>query len=241
MINTQNNSNNMLFRITNLGVTEPKTDVAVSESTEIARCKYFGFYTPKFDDTPIKRVFVPDSATTLKGSLTYMLFTMSGRTYQAVENQGVKRTGARQIDYCLAKYSKKVADEMKTGGYCYTGVKWALQNAGILKDYSDMPKGSASDAISYFEQNKDKFEKLNVKAKNLKKLPAGMIIVYTKEGADGHIAITNGYGQEMSDCTDNMRWLDAKGDGANFVVYRLTDGWSYNNATKKLEFSSTKG
>ena len=37
-----------------------------------------------------------------------------------------------------------------------------------------------------------------------------MIIVYSKSGEDGHIAITNGKGQEMSDCTDNMKWLENK-------------------------------
>lgn len=97
---------------------------------------------------------------------------------------------------------------------------------------------SAKDSITYFESNKDKFEKVEVTKDKLASLPAGMIIVYTKNGMDGHIAVTNGNGQEMSDCTDNMKWLDAKGEGASFVVYKLTDNWSYDEKTKKLKFTA---
>lgn len=63
-----------------------------------------------------------------------------------------------------------------------------------------------------------------------------MIIVYSKYGEDGHIAITNGKGQEMSDCTDNMKWLEKQGKGASFKVFKLTDNWVYNEQSKKLEF-----
>lgn len=215
--------------------------VAVAESTRVTRPQpnLDRKIEPEF--TPIGEVHVPDSAKySPKGKLGYLYFNFFSGTYKTVDNVGVNSKNTRQIDVCLAKYSEKVAEELSTGGACYTGVKWAFVNAGILDDYGDMPKGSAHDAISYFDGNKDKFEKVNVKREDLSKLPAGMIIVYTKEGTDGHIAITNGNGQEMSDCTDNMKWLEAKGKGANFVVYKLTDNWSYNSDTKKLNFNPSQ-
>lgn len=222
-------------------VTCPRDQVAVAESTRVTRPQHnlerkIG---PEF--TPIGEVHVPDSVKySPTGNISYLYFNYFSGVYKAVDNKGINSKNSRQIDVCLAKYSKAVADELSTGGACYTGVKWAFVNAGILDDYGDMPKGSAHDAIPYFEEHKDKFEKVDVKKEDLSKLPAGMIIVYTKEGTDGHIAITNGNGQEMSDCTDNMKWLEAKGEGASFVVYKLTDNWTYNSETKKLSFNPPK-
>lgn len=210
---------------------------AVAESTKVVSNRDLHMQLNR-DFTPIGDVHVPDSAKySIKGNLSYLYFNMITDTYKAEANKGVSSKNARRIDVCLAKYSEKVADELSTGGACYTGVKWAFVNAGILNDYSDMPKGSAKDSISYFNNNPDKFEKVEVQQKDLKKLPAGMIVVYTKDGLDGHIAITNGNGQEMSDCTDNMKWLEAKGKGSTFTVYRLTDNWSYDSTTKKLKFN----
>lgn len=40
----------------------------------------------------------------------------------------------------------------------------------------------------------------------------------------------------MSDCADNMKWLEQHGDGTSFAVYRLTDKWQYNSDNMKLEF-----
>ena len=193
------------------------------------------------NDVAINKISVGNSAKySVTGTLGYGLFNLPFRTYQAETNKGVSLRGARKTDVCLAKYAKGVAEEISTGGACYTGVKWAFFNAGIINDYGDMPKGGAKDALEYFDNNPDKFEKVDVKKENLKTLPAGMIIVYTKPGLDGHIAITNGNGQEMSDCTDNMKWLDAKGNGSTFSVYKLTDNWSYDETTKKLKFTPPK-
>ena len=184
---------------------------------------------------------LPDSITmSPKYNLYNWYFKNLSSTYKAEENKGINYKNARKIDICLAKYALRVANEMDTGGACYTGVKYALWDAGVINDYGDMPKGSASDSISYFDKHSDKFVKVNVSAQDLKNLPAGMIIVYEKEGTDGHIAITNGKGQEMSDCTDNMKWLEKHGDGAKFYVYKLSDGWSYNEDTMKLEFKAGK-
>lgn len=160
--------------------------------------------------------------------------------YKVVTNKGISYNRARDIDICLAKYAKEVANEMNVSGQCYTGVKYTLWSAGVISDYADMPKGSAHMATKYFDAHPDRFEKLKVSAKDLKSLPAGVIIVYSKKGKDGHIAITNGKGQEMCDSTDNMGWLDKHGEGASFTAYRLTDNWQYNKDTRKLEFHAPR-
>lgn len=159
--------------------------------------------------------------------------------YKVEDNKGIKYNDprVRDVDICLAKYALKVAQDMDVSSACYTGVKHALWASGVLDDYSDMPKGSAHSAQDYFDAHPDKFKRLDVQLKDLKNLQAGCIIVYKKEGLDGHIAITNGNGQEMSDCTDNMKWVERRKNGATFTVYTLSDGWKYNPKTKKLEFN----
>ena len=160
--------------------------------------------------------------------------------YKVEDNKGINYNDSRtrKIDICLAKYAQKVAEDMNVSSACYTGVKHALWSSGVIEDYSEMPKGSAYLASEYFDAHPEKFKKLYVQLKDLKNLPAGCIVVYKKEGLDGHIAITNGFGQEMSDCTDNMRWVERRKKGATYEVYALTDGWKYNPQTKKLEFSA---
>lgn len=158
--------------------------------------------------------------------------------YKVEDNKGINYNDSRvrKIDICLARYAQKVADDMDVSSACYTGVKHALWASGVIDDYSDMPKGSAYQASEYFDAHPEKFKRLDVSLKDLKNLPAGCIVVYKKDGLDGHIAITNGFGQEMSDCTDNMRWVERRKQGASFRVYALTDGWQYNGNTRKLEF-----
>ncbi len=158
-------------------------------------------------------------------------------TYEVVPNKGVNTNGARKTDICLANYSQKVADDISTLGACYTGVKRALWQSGVVPEYKTMPGSKAHQATEYFDSHPEQFKKLkDVTAEGLKKLPAGRIIVYKKDGETGHIAITNGYGQETSDCTDNMKWLEAKGKGSTYSAYELTDRWQYNPQSKKLEF-----
>lgn len=183
---------------------------------------------------------IPKSITSgVKYNLSNWYFRNISSIYKVEDNKGInyRDSRVRNIDYCLAAYSKKVAQTMDVASACYTGVKHALWSAGVLNDYADMPKGSAHNAIEYFDSHPDKFEKLNVPLNQLRHLPAGCIIVYCKDGYDGHIAITNGYGQETSDCTDNMRWVERRGKGASYCVYRLTDNWTYNSETKKLQFN----
>ena len=200
-------------------------------------------YCSLVGSTPIGKIHnIPDSV--IKSpyknmSRLYLTYKPFGK-YKVEQNKGINPKGARQIDVCLAKYSLKVAETMDTAMACYTGVKHALWSSGVLNDYGDMPLGSAYKAKEYFDKYPNKFEKVNIEAKDLKTLPAGYIIVYSKEGLDGHIAITNGNGQEMSDCTDNMMWLEEHGKGSSFSVYKLTDNWSYNKTTMKLEFNDKK-
>ena len=182
---------------------------------------------------------IPDSITlNPKNQLAKFYNGLNFGNYKVVANKGISYDKARDIDICLAKYAKKVAEEMDVSSQCYTGVKYTLWSAGVISDYADMPKGSAYQAKNYFDAHPDKFEKLNISANDLKSLPAGVIIVYNKKGKDGHIAITNGKGQEMSDSTDNMGWLNKHGKGASFTAYKLTDNWQYNRETRKLEFHS---
>ncbi|MCD8377808.1 MAG: hypothetical protein LUB59_03370 [Candidatus Gastranaerophilales bacterium] len=191
------------------------------------------------DNTPIGDIYpVPESVIYRPaGVLANFYIKNFSQVYKSVDNIGINKKNARQVDICLAKYSKAVADEINTVGACYTGVKYSFLSSGIINDYGEMPKGSAHNSLSYFDNNPEKFKRVNVRNEDLKNLPAGYIIVYTKEGTDGHIAITNGNGQEMSDCTDNMEWLKKHGQGSQAFVYKLTDNWQYDCETKKLKFT----
>lgn len=169
---------------------------------------------------------------------SYAYLKLFGGKFKVEDNKGVSDKGASNEDICLALYAEKVADTIENVGACYTGVKKAFLSAGIINNYDDMPRGEAKDSISYFEKHPEKFKKVYVSKENLKKLPAGRIVVFTNGDDAGHIVVTNGKGQGMSSSTDNMGWLDYKGKDAKYVVYELTDGWKYNEKTKKLEFHS---
>lgn len=155
--------------------------------------------------------------------------------YKSVDDKGIDYKGCRQSDAVLAQYGQKVAKDLNTQSGCYTGVKHALLSAGVLKDYGEMPAGDAKNSIAFFDKNPAHFTKVDVKSvDDLKKLPAGHIVVYknSEKNRSGHIAITNGKGQEYSDHTGNMQWN--KEHGGEFHVYKLSDKWKYNPQTKKL-------
>ena len=163
------------------------------------------------------------------------------KTYKSVDNIGINiyDPRARDIDIALAKYAQKVAEEINTTSGCYTGFKHSLLASGVLKDYGEMPKGEANIATEYFDSHPEKFTKLLVAPEQIRHLPAGHIIIYKHRGLAGHAAITTGYAQGMSDCTDNMKWLEWKGlKDSTVCVYKLSDGWRFNPDTKKLEFQS---
>lgn len=200
-------------------------------------------YIPEF--VPIQEnIDTIPSMTKLMGNIKSVRYRVNipftKNAYKIEDNYGVNSKGATNAEICLAKYATAVAQDAESLGACYTGVKYSLLNAGIIDDYGDMPKGKAVDSIPYFENNPDKFKAVECSADDLKNLPAGHIIVYYKDGLSGHIAITNGNGQEMSDSTDNMGWLEQKGEGANFKVFKLTDNWQYNSDTRKLVFNANE-
>ncbi len=219
-----------------------QTYVAVPESTRVATMVpgRLPVAKPRDDGDTITTDSTHSASISTKldpiSNASYLYHSLFPTTYQVGKNLGVNTDRARKSDICLAKYAVDTANDMRTVGNCYTGVKYALWNAGVINDYGDMPQGSAKNSIPYFRSHPDRFEEVHCSAKDLKYLPAGYIVVYTKEGYDGHIAITNGFGQEMSDSTDNMAWLEDKGQGAEFVVFRLTNNWKYNEKTKKLDF-----
>lgn len=161
----------------------------------------------------------------------------SDSNYKSVKDKGINYKGCGKKDAVLAQYGQRVAKDLNTQSGCYTGVKHALTSAGVLKDYGDMPKGHAKQATEYFDKHPERFQKVDAKTTaDLKKLPAGHIVVYKNNdpSKSGHIAITNGNGQEYSDHTGNMNWNEE--NKGTHSVYKLTDGWEYNPATKKLEF-----
>ena len=220
--------------------------VEIAESTYIRRpvvdIELRPNFTDRFAHVEIGEIHViPDSVKYgLKGNFSYFLNSHSSGAYQIEDDFGINTTtfGLRDSDILLAKYAQKVSEEMQTSGNCYTGVKHALWDAGIIADYADMPKGSANLANEYFDEHPEMFEKIEFSREDLKKLPAGVILVYEKNGEHGHISITNGNGQEYSDSCSNMGWLDKHGEGSTVVGYRLTDGWCYNPDTKKLDFTA---
>ncbi len=172
-------------------------------------------------------------------NIKYAVLKICNFKFKVEDNKGINRKNATNEEVCLALYSQAIADEISNVGACYTGVKKAFLSAGIIDDYDDMPRGEAKESIQYFDEHPEKFKKVTVSEKDLKNLPAGRIIVFTKDGEAGHICITNGNGQAMSSSTDNLGWLDEKGEGASYVVYELTDGWKYNRNTRKLTFDNT--
>lgn len=187
------------------------------------------------------------SPTMLKGGLKHMASSFYFDHYDVGSSKGINtKTTSDKEDVFLARNASRIAEKMETVGNCYTGTKYALLDAGVIDKYSDMPKGSAKDANTYFTSKPEKFQKItkadgsNFTTADLEKLPAGHILVFSKPGTHGHIAITNGNGQGMSDSFDNMKWLDEKGSGANVSVFKLTDGWKYDPSTKKLTFTPTK-
>ncbi len=148
-------------------------------------------------------------------------------------------------------------------GYCLTGVKEAMSNAGI--DVSEMIKyGSEPKYVkNWFAAHPEMFTPIeyvetgdgtarSINASDLSSLPAGCIVIWEPESGStyddqaGHIAITNGNGQGYSDATDNLGWgtysnnkaESGKGEHGRFVVYKLSDNWEVDAATGKLRLKN---
>jgi len=163
-------------------------------------------------------------------------------SYPTVDDKGVNGAGATPAQTQLARIASKVAEDMDTKGYCYSGVKHALWTAGLIKDYAAMPAGDAPAAIKYFETHTETFEEIkDVKPEDIKNLKAGTIIVFQKPGEIGHIGIANGKGQLYSDCTDPGTWHELKGGtkaGASYRIFKIKDDLAVNPKTGKIEHPS---
>lgn len=222
----------------NCCIDEPKRDyTCVAESTKID-LPVIDFLEIKEEQVKIGEIeAIPDSVLydPIKKAKYCFLQVWPGK-FQVVDNLGVCKKNASTEDQCLAKYSAAVADKISNIGSCYTGVKKSFLSAGIIDNYDDMPRGDAKDSIPYFDSHPERFKKIEVSKDGIKNLPAGRICVCTNGDKAGHIFVTNGYKQGMSSATDNLGWLDAEGDSAQYVVYELTDKWKYNPETLKLEF-----
>ncbi len=144
-------------------------------------------------------------------------------------------------------------------GYCLTGVKEAMEKAGI--NISDMSKyGNTPKYVqNWFAAHPEMFTPVEyvslgdgtareINSSDITNLPAGYIVIWTpgEEHNDqaGHIAITNGNGQGYADATDNLQWGNysnnkadsGKGEHGKFVVYKLSDNWNIDPSTGKLVF-----
>lgn len=194
------------------------------------------------DESGLSQVPIPKLTTgSFHGLKTWVQGNIAKFTssYPTVDDKGVSARGATPAQVQLARVGSKVAEDMDTKAYCYSGVKHALCTAGVIGDYGDMPKGSASNANKYFEAHPETFKELkNVKPEDIKKLTAGTIVVFSKPGKDGHIGIANGKGQLYSDCTDPSTWFELNGgseEGASYRIFKLNDDVTLNRATGKVQ------
>ncbi len=157
-----------------------------------------------------------------------------------------------------AEVVKKNPENINSGN-CLTGVKTAFKNAGIdvsdMSKYGSVPKFAKNwfDAhpemftpVEYIETGNDTARKIN--SSDINSLPAGYVVVFIPEGGKyeseaGHIVITNGYGQGLSDTTDNLGWgiysnhkaESGKGEHGTFKVYKLSDNWDVSNGKLTLK------
>lgn len=173
----------------------------------------------------------------------------------------------RNIDEILANSAHKVVSNNPNNndsGYCLTGVKEAMKNAGI--DITGMEeKGNTPKYVkNWFDEmaSKGVFTKIEyvavddknareINQSDIMRLPAGCFVIFVPDSEGdfksqaGHIAITNGYGQGYADATDNLAWAQysnnnddsGKGEHGKFYVYKLSDKWVADATTGKLKFN----
>lgn len=182
----------------------------------------------------------------------------AGNIYDRIPDEGVNSRNTSEASKVLAEYAQKTARNMNTSGYCMTGFRAAIRNAGI--DDSDLKEGKPRATVGFFERHPDMFEEVKfinvgggsarqINSTDLPNLPAGYIVIWIPDQNDknfkdleGHISITNGNGQAYADETDNLDWgvyhgskNSGKGEHGTFRVFRLTDKWKVEDA--KLKFA----
>ncbi len=173
-----------------------------------------------------------------------------------VHDQGVNTTNTSQASITLAKSAQNVAKTMNSAGYCMTGFRKAMLEAGIsAAEAIDLVEGTPKATVGWLERHPDMFEEVRyvqtgsgarqINSTDLPNLPAGYIAVWIPDenfsNEPGHISITNGNGQAYADETDNLDWgvyhgnkNAGKGEHGTFRVFRLTDKWKVVNG--KLQF-----
>lgn len=175
-------------------------------------------------------------------------------------NENTNRGKISQQSAILANAGYEVAMQNPNNtrsGYCLTGVKAAMTEAGIdvsqMTDYGNTPKYIKN----WFEAHPEMFTPVEyvslgdgtareINAADIPNLPAGYIVIWnpgdSHEDQAGHIAITNGNGQGYADATDNLQWGNynnnkgdsGKGEHGTFVIYKLSDNWAVDPQTGKL-------
>ena len=174
-----------------------------------------------------------------------------------VHDQGINTTNTSQASVVLAKSAQSVVEEMNSAGYCMTGFRKAMLNAGIsAAEATDLVEGTPKATVGWFERHPDMFDEVKyvqtgsvarqINSTDLPNLPAGYITVWIPDknfsNEPGHISITNGNGQAYADETDNLDWgvfnsskNAGKGEHGTFRVFRLTDKWKVIDG--KLQFA----
>ena len=178
----------------------------------------------------------------------------AGNIYDKIPDDGVNPANTAEASSVLAKHAQNTAKNMNTSGYCMTGFRAAIREAGI--DDSDLKESKPRATVGWFERHPEMFEEVKyiksgnsarqINSTDLPNLPAGYIVVWIpgndfKSEEPGHISITNGNGQAYADETDNLDWgvyrgskNAGKGEHGTFRVFRLTDKWKVENG--KLKF-----
>lgn len=174
-----------------------------------------------------------------------------------VTDSGVNTNNTSQASVALAKSAQNVAKRMNRSGYCMTGFRKAMLEAGITAaNGKDLVEGTPKATVGWFERHPDMFEEVKyiqtssgarqINSTDLPNLPAGYIAVWIPDSnyssEPGHISITNGNGQAYADETDNLDWgvyhgssKSGKGEHGTFRVFRLTDKWKVVGGKLKFE------
>lgn len=113
----------------------------------------------------------------------------------------------------LANIAEKNASNMNSNGWCARGTNGSLEKAGFA---------NGDTRVSYAYQEADKlarnknFKEVSVSRGDLKKLPAGCVVVWDRnyfgtKASDiyGHVTITLGDGREASDHVSKMYMLNS--------------------------------
>lgn len=120
-------------------------------------------------------------------------------TVKVSENKEVQETTPYGINairgQMLANQTKKIATRWNSVGKCYKAVTQALKSVSIYVE-----SNSAYMAANQLSKS-PKVKEVSVKQDQLKKLPAGSIVVWgkTKKSPHGHISVSLGDGREASD------------------------------------------